>query len=83
MESCAGRAESEGRSIVISPFPATQKRTTAKTAEERNRYIIGRADSVLVAHASAGGKTEELAQAVVEGGKRRFTLRSQLSQWAR
>lgn len=69
-------AESEGRAIVISPFPARQKRTTAKTADERNRYIIGRADSVLVAHASAGGKTEALAQSVVEGGKKLFTFKS-------
>jgi hypothetical protein len=70
-------AEREGRASVVSPFPATQNRTTARTSEERNRFIIGQADSVLIAHASAGGKTEALAQAVVASGKRLFTLSSQ------
>ncbi len=54
-------AVTAGTSRIISPFPATQTRTTAASAEARNRHILTLCESVLFAHAAADGKTEALA----------------------
>lgn len=70
------RAIESGSLTAISTFPKTQRRTTAKSAETRNRYIVSKANSVLVAHASASGKTEALARSVLEQGKKLFTFAS-------
>lgn len=69
-------AETAGRARILSPFPATQRRTTAASAETRNRHILTLAQTVLVAHASPGGKTEALAREAVAAGLAVFTLRS-------
>ncbi len=69
-------AEKEGRALIISPFAATVRQTTARTAEKRNRHILTRATSVLFAHASVGGKTEGLAVEAVAMGLPVFTLSS-------
>ena len=69
-------AEKAGRALIISPFAATVRQTTARTAEQRNRYILTRAASVLFAHASAGGKTEALAAEAAAMGLPVFTLAS-------
>ena len=55
-------AVTAGTARIISPFPTTQIRTTATTAEARNRHILTLCRSVLFAHASPGGKTESLAR---------------------
>ena len=60
----------------ISPFDDNQPRTTARNAEERNRFIVSKVDEVLIAHASPASKTEALAQAVVEQGKTLLTFSS-------
>lgn len=54
-------AVTAGTAQIISPFPTTQTRTTATTAEARNRHILTLCRSVLFAHAAPGGKTEALA----------------------
>jgi len=69
-------AEKEGYALIISPFSADIRQTTARTAEERNRHILTRATSVLIAHASPGGKTETLAAEAIEMGLAVFTLSS-------
>lgn len=69
-------AEKEGRALVISPFAATVRHTTARTAEQRNRYILTRAAAVLFAHASLGGKSEALAYEAKALGLPIFTLPS-------
>ena len=58
-----------GQAKIISPFPATQTRTTAATAEARNRHVLTLCESVLIAHASPGGKTEALAHEAVLLGR--------------
>lgn len=69
-------AEQTGRALIISPYPPSQRHTTAASAEERSRYIIGKAHSALIAHASPAGKTEALAHLVVAAGKQLWTFRS-------
>ena len=69
-------AEKEGRALIVSPFETTVRQTTARTAEQRNRHIITRATTVLIAHASPGGKTESLAAEAIAMGLPVFTLPS-------
>lgn len=58
-------AVTAGTARIVSPFPATQTRTTAATAEARNRHILTLCNTVLIAHAAPGGKTEALAREAV------------------
>lgn len=69
-------AETQGHALILSPFTAATRQTTARTAEERNRHILTRAASVLIAHASPGGKTESLAAEAIAMGLPVFTLSS-------
>ena len=61
---------------IISPFPSTQTRTTAATAEARNRHILTLCGSILFAHAAPGGKSEALASKAVTLGLPLRTLGS-------
>lgn len=61
---------------IVSPFPATQTRTTAATSEARNRHILTLCRTVLIAHASPGGKTEALASDAIAHGLQVYTLNS-------
>lgn len=61
-------AVNAGTARIVSPFPATQTRTTAATAETRNRHILTLCGTVMFAHASPGGKTEALAREAVALG---------------
>lgn len=69
-------AVASGTAQIVSPFPATQTRTTAATAETRNRHILTLCNTVLIAHASPGGKTEALAGEAIAGGLRVETFAS-------
>ncbi len=69
-------AQKAGHAEIISPFPATQKRTTAASAEQRNRHILTLTDNILIAHASEGGKTESLAKFAISKGLKLSTLAS-------
>ncbi len=69
-------AEKEGRALIVSQFAANVRQTTARTAEQRNRYILTRAATIVFAHASLGGKTEALAAEAVALGLPVFTLAS-------
>jgi predicted Rossmann fold nucleotide-binding protein DprA/Smf involved in DNA uptake len=60
--------------LLMSPFGDKVRRTTADTALTRNRFVAALADTVLIAHAQPGSKTEQLAQEVVEWGKPVHTL---------
>ncbi len=64
----------DGRLLVLSPFPAKEKRKSSKRAELRNRLVAALAGRVLVPHASPGGKTEQLCREVVESGKPLYTF---------
>lgn len=69
-------AVTAGTARIISPFPAIQSRTTAATAEARNRHILTLCGSVLIAHAAQGGKTDCLAREAVALGLPLLTLTS-------
>ena len=57
-----------------SKFYEKVRRLTADTALTRNRFVAALADTVLIAHAQPGSKTEGLAQEVVGWGKQVHTL---------
>jgi predicted Rossmann fold nucleotide-binding protein DprA/Smf involved in DNA uptake len=63
-----------GRLLLMSPFGEKVRRMTADTALTRNRFVAALADTVLIAHAQPGSKTEQLAQEVVGWGKQVYTL---------
>ena len=69
-------AVASGTAQIVSPFPANQRRTTAATAETRNRHILTLCNVVLIAHASSGGKTEALVADAIAGGLRVETFAS-------
>lgn len=69
-------AVAAGTAQIVSPFPATQTRTTVATAEARNRHILTLCRTVLISHASPGGKTEALASEAIAHGLQVYTLSS-------
>jgi hypothetical protein len=64
----------EGRPVLLSPFPATLRRTTRDSAWQRNRLVAALADTVVIAHARPGSATWQLAEQVLAWGKPLFTL---------
>jgi predicted Rossmann fold nucleotide-binding protein DprA/Smf involved in DNA uptake len=70
------KAMGEGRLLILSPFPAKQRRISADRAEARNRLVVSLADRVFVAYADPGGKTEALCREVLASGKPLFTFES-------
>jgi predicted Rossmann fold nucleotide-binding protein DprA/Smf involved in DNA uptake len=70
------KAIDDGRLLIVSPFPAKQRRMLKERAEVRNRLVASLADRVFVAYADPGGKTEQLCREVVAAGKPLFTFES-------
>ncbi len=66
----------KGRLLVLSPFPATVRRPTAKLAAQRNELVASLASRVFIAHAASGSKTEAFARNLAVMGKRLLTLPS-------
>lgn len=69
-------AVTEVSAQIVSPFPTSQTRTTAATADARNHHILTLCRSALFAHAAPGGKTESLAREAVALGLNLQTLNS-------
>jgi len=63
-----------GLLLLMSPFGDKVRRLTVDTALTRNRFVAALADTVLIAHAQPGSKTEQLAREVVGWGKQVHTL---------
>ena len=63
-----------GRLLLMSPFGEKVRRMIAATALTRNRFVAALADSVLIAHAQPGSKTEQLALEATGWGKPVYTL---------
>jgi predicted Rossmann fold nucleotide-binding protein DprA/Smf involved in DNA uptake len=63
-----------GRLLLVSPFLKKHRRVTAELATERNRFVAGISDDVLVPYAAPGGKTEALALNLLASGKRVYTF---------
>ena len=57
-----------GLADIASPFPETHRRTTAASAEARNRHILTLAQTILIAHAAPGGRAEALARDAIVSG---------------
>ena len=53
-----------GRLLVLTPFPASQRRVTRDLAEQRNLLVAALADDVWFAHITPGGQMDRLAQRV-------------------
>ena len=64
----------DGRLLILSCFPGGPDRPTTEMAEERNRFVAGLADLILVAHAARSGKTERLCSEALALGKSLYTL---------
>lgn len=59
----------QGRLAVVSPFADRQRRMTAESAAERNRFVAALAERVLIAHATPGGALAGPAAEVAGWGK--------------
>ncbi len=67
-------AVTEGRLIMVTPFPDTVQHITAKTAMTRNRLVADMASAVVVAHAALGSKMETLCRDLLAAGKPLYTF---------
>ena len=63
-----------GQLLLLSSFPKTQRRLTAKTASLRNLFTAAVADKVIILHAPPGSKTENLCLEILAWKKSVFTL---------
>ncbi len=50
----------ERRLLVLSPFPAVERRMTAALADQRNQMVAALADEVYIAHAASEGRISKL-----------------------
>ncbi|MBS3917611.1 MAG: DNA-processing protein DprA [Deltaproteobacteria bacterium] len=66
----------EGRLLLLSPFKESQKRNSAETATERNRFVAALADSIFIAHASGNSKMERFCREILGWGKSLYTFES-------
>jgi predicted Rossmann fold nucleotide-binding protein DprA/Smf involved in DNA uptake len=67
---------SEGRLLLLSPFPENNRRPTAGLAQKRNKLVATLADAVFVAHAAFGSKTEHFCSDLLRQGKSVWTIES-------
>jgi hypothetical protein len=58
------KALDDGRLTIVSPFAETEKRVTADTACQRNRFVAALADEVVFAYIAPGGNLSRLAEEV-------------------
>jgi predicted Rossmann fold nucleotide-binding protein DprA/Smf involved in DNA uptake len=64
----------EGRLLLLSPFPAKQRRVTTRMALYRNQLVAALADQILVSYAEPGGKMEDLCRKVLDWDKQLLAL---------
>lgn len=64
----------DGRLLILSFFPDGPDRPTVEMALLRNRFVAALADDVFVAHASPGGKIEQLCRDLLVRGKPLYSL---------
>ncbi len=62
--------------LFLSPFKDNQRRATAEMAAYRNLFAAALADSIFVAYARPGGKTEQFCREVVGWRKPVYTVES-------
>ena len=66
-----------GRLLLLSPFPARQRRPTQALAEQRNRMVGALAARFLAAHAAPGSKTARLCRELLATGKPGYVVDAQ------
>lgn len=64
----------EGLLLVLSHFPATVRRPTAKLSAQRNDLVVSLASRVFIAHAAAGSKAEAFSRRLANICKPLLTL---------
>lgn len=64
----------DDRLLIVSPFPEKARLTTRRRAINRNEFVAALSLAVLVPHASSQGKTEAVAQVVLQSGGALFTF---------
>lgn len=52
----------DGRLLILSCFPESERRVTADLAARRNEFVAAFADEVWIAHIAPGGNMERLAK---------------------
>jgi hypothetical protein len=62
------KALDDGRLMIVSPFPETERRVTADLASQRNRFVAAMADEVVFAYISPGGSLARLANEITAWG---------------
>ena len=67
-------AVTDGRLVLVTPFPDTVRHITAKTATTRNRLVVEMASAIVVAHAAPGSKMESLCRDILTAGKPLYTF---------
>ncbi len=67
-------ALSENRLLIVTPFDASTKRITAKTAKKRNQFMCNLADEVFVAYAMPNGNLLTLIKDCLTGGKKVYAF---------
>ena len=70
------RAITEDRLLLLSPFESRVRHATSNLAQIRNSFVTALADTVFIAYASPGSKTEASARQVLAWGKSLLTLDS-------
>ena len=67
-------AVTEGRLIMVTPFPETVRKITIQTATTRNRLVAHLATAVIIAHAAPGSKMESLCREILATNKPLYTF---------
>lgn len=58
----------KGRLLLLSLFPAAERRMTAALADQRNQMVTALADEVYFAHTTPGGRTSRLSKQIAKWG---------------
>jgi predicted Rossmann fold nucleotide-binding protein DprA/Smf involved in DNA uptake len=67
-------AREEGRLLLVSSFPDRVRRPTSALSEARNRLAIALSRSIVVIHATPGGRLARLAAEALKAGRRVYCL---------
>ena len=69
-----------GRLLLVSPFPAQERRATAELAAARNRLVGALAGRIVIIHAAPGGKVGRACGEFVSWGKPVYALQSEANR---
>ncbi|MBN1546839.1 MAG: DNA-processing protein DprA [Syntrophaceae bacterium] len=56
----------EGRLLVLSPFPAAERRMTTALADQRNKMVAALADEIYIAHVDPDGRIDDLSRKIAK-----------------